>query len=321
MAERSESAAIRPLWSGTITFGLVSVPVELHSAQRSNSTGLRTVSSEGHLLQRRYKCPAEDKELTDEELVRGYRVDDEYVVVTDEELESLAPEKSREIDLRAFVDVSEISPLYLLRTYYLLPGPDARKPYQLLAQVMERAKRAGIATFVMRGKEYLAAIFAEKGLLRAQTLRYHDEVRDAQRVGLPDPKQVTVPKGRLREMTRAIEDLTRDAPDIDSFHDEYAERLGALATEKWERHEDVVEVEADEAPPQERVVDLMQALKERVQSSVVERGQSDGPAEPAQLSKKELYERAKQLDIGGRSHMTREELIEAIAEAAGHESA
>lgn len=110
--------------------------------------------------------------------MRGYEVEkDRFILVDDEELVALAPEKSQEIDLKRFVELSEIDPVYFERAYFLAPDRDAVKAYRLLARTMEEAGRAGIATFVMRGKEYLVAIIAEQGFLRAETLRFHDELR------------------------------------------------------------------------------------------------------------------------------------------------
>jgi hypothetical protein len=152
----------RSFWSGTITFGLVSIPVELYPASRSQRLSLRMVAEDGTPLTRRYFCPKEDKELEWDEIVRGYEVEkDTYVVVTDAELEKLAPEKTRDIDLRVFVDQGQLDPMHFDRAYYLTPGGNSTKAYRLLAATMEQTEKAGIATFVMRGKEYLIAILAE----------------------------------------------------------------------------------------------------------------------------------------------------------------
>ena len=191
MPERvpSEDAARpRAFWSGLLSFGLVSIPVELFPAHRSHGGALRMLDADGTPLARRYYCPADDEDVPAEHLVHGYELDNgRIVVVTDEELEALAPKKSREIDLRLFVDRDSIPALYFERSYFLAPGADSGKAYRLLCAVMERSRRAGIATFVMRDREYLIAIFAEGGLLRGETLRFHGEVRSSSDVGLPKP--------------------------------------------------------------------------------------------------------------------------------------
>src|SRR2546421_10348321 len=154
-ASTSQSSA-RPFWSGTLTFGLVSVPVDLYPGNRTNRAPLRMLSPEGEPLSRRYFSQKSGKELDDEDMVRGYEIDkDRYVVVTDEELERLAPEQSRDIDLRRFVPLEEIPPLYFDRSYFLAPSEGSEKAYKLLAETMKKEDLAGIATFVMRGKEYL----------------------------------------------------------------------------------------------------------------------------------------------------------------------
>src|SRR5690606_796011 len=143
---------------------------------------------EGVPLARRYYDEKHEREIQREEIVRGFELDDgEMVLVTDAELEALEPDKTRDIDLRRFVPAESIDARYFDRGYFLAPSGDSTKAYRLLAAVMEKSKRAGIATFVMRGKEYLVAIFAENGILRAETLRFADELRSADDVGLPEP--------------------------------------------------------------------------------------------------------------------------------------
>jgi DNA end-binding protein Ku len=151
--EDRERPAIRPFWSGTITFGLVSVPVHLYPAVRRGGMALRMLDADGTPLARRYYCPEHGREVPPEEIVRGYEIDKErYVVVEDHELEALTPRKSRDIDLTRFVRQEEIPPFFFDRAYFLTPSGDSTKAYRLLAEVMEKSRRAGIATFVMRLK-------------------------------------------------------------------------------------------------------------------------------------------------------------------------
>lgn len=265
--EDDDSGAPRPFWSGTIAFGLISLPVSLFPANRGKSLSLKMVDADGTPLARRYFCEKEGKALTRDDIVRGYKVDEEtYVVVEDEELESLAPEKSREIDLRRFVSLDAIDPMYFERAYFLTPDEGATKAYRLLAKSMEDEKRAGIATFVMRGKEYLCAIVAEKGILRAETLRFHDEVRTPEDVGLPERKKVS--KDAVQQMQKAMRALAAKGFDRDELADAQARRLLALAKKKLKSGKDVVrapEEVAEEAAAESNVVDLMQVLKERLQ--------------------------------------------------------
>ena len=149
-------------WSGSLSFGLVNVPVQMFPATRHSEVRLRLMSPQGALLERHFFCPSDEQEVAPDEIVRGYELEDgTYIVVDDEELEALEPQKSREIDLQEFVDLSELPPSILERGYYLTPQKDATKAYRLLAEVMEQTQQAGIATFVMRDREYLVAIFRE----------------------------------------------------------------------------------------------------------------------------------------------------------------
>ncbi|MBA3564028.1 MAG: Ku protein [Gammaproteobacteria bacterium] len=311
----------RALWSGVITFGLVSVPVDLFPANRARSVSLRMIDEEGTPLSRRYFCPEEDRPVDWDEIVRGYETEKEkYVVVTDEELDALEPEKSREIDLRRFVDLSEIDPMYFERAYFLAPASESNKAYRLLAEAMDRAGRAGIATFVMRGKEYLVALISEHKILRAETLRFHDELRSASSVGLPKLEKAEVK--RVREMEQAIQKLSAKSFDRDEMSDDYAERLRKLVARKLKSGEDVVEVAEDvedELSGGAEVIDIMEILKQRLEGqgrSVRASASSGGKASDLEnRSKEDLYARAQKLDIPGRSSMTKKELVRAIRKA------
>jgi DNA end-binding protein Ku len=315
-----DGAAPRAFWSGTITFGLVSIPVDLYPANRSQRVSLRMVSKDGTPLARRYFCPKEDREIDWDEIVRGYEVEkDTYVVVTDEELEKLAPDKTRDIDLRRFVDAADIDPIYFERAYYLTPAGNSTKAYRLLAATMEQKNRAGIATFVMRGKEYLVAILADKGILRAETLRFADEVRTPEDIGLPEP--VEPEAADVTKMEQRIGKLMRQSLSEKELVDRGAERLLELVAKKEKAGRDVVAVpEGAEAPASAGVIDLMEVLKRSLQgqapSKRVPSQKSSADGKLQSRSRDELYERAKQLDIPGRSGMTKQQLIAAIERSA-----
>jgi DNA end-binding protein Ku len=266
VAEHDEDdVAPRSFWSGTITFGLVSIPVELYPAHRSQRVSLRMVAPDGTPLARRYFCPKEDKALEWDEIVRGYELEkDEYVVVTDEELEKLAPDRTRDIDLRRFVPAADLDPMHFQRAYFLTPGGNSNKAYRLLAATMEQTGRAGIATFVMRGKEYLVAILAENGILRAETLRFADEVRTTEDVGLPEPVKPSTTS--VRRMEKAIAALARSTLDEEQLEDTAAQRLLELAARKERAGEDVVQApDGAAAEPTAGVIDLMEVLKRSLQ--------------------------------------------------------
>jgi DNA end-binding protein Ku len=223
---------------------------------------MRMLSPDGVPLSRRYYSQETGKDLQDDQMIRGYETEKgKYVVVTDEELDKLAPEKSRDIDLRRFVDEQAIPPIYFERGYFLTPGRGTEKAYRLLARIMEDGGRVGIGTFVMRGKEYLVAIAAENGILRAQTLRFADEIRSPAEVGLPKkkkPAKQTVAKFEKLIARRAEKEISTK-----ELKDEQTGRLLKLVKSKKSRGKDLVETE--ETPASDgTVVDIMEVLKKNL---------------------------------------------------------
>lgn len=326
-----ETPRLRPFWSGTISFGLVSVPVDLYPANRPKRVSLRMLSPGGVPLARRYFDEQHEREIARDNIVRGFELDNgEMVVVTDEELEALEPEKTRDIDLRRFVPADAIDPRFFERGYFLTPAEGSNKAYRLLAAVMEKSKRAGIATFVMRGKEYLIAIFAENGILRGETLRFADELRTPDDIGLPEPAK---PKAAtVKKMAAAIDRLKKADLAEKELRDEWAERLLKLVQRKAKKGEDTVALpaEIEEAGrPDSDVIDLMEVLKRSLEGTrerkseraAPRRAPKKAPAKKsassglASLSKDELYERAQEMDIEGRSSMTKAQLLRAVEKA------
>ena len=270
MPDDRDELRARAFWSGTITFGLVSIPVNLFSGVRSHGVAFRMLSEDGTPLARRFFCPKQDREVSDDEIVRGYEITkDKYVVVTDDELEALEPRKSRDIDLRRFVPVDQIDPIYFERSYFLTPAGESTKAYRLLADSLESNERAGIATFVMRGKEYLIAITAENGIMRADTLRFADELRSAADVGLPktEPKVKAAEVTKMRKLIDAHAKTT--VPDSD-LEDEYAQKVEKLVAKKEKKHQDVFELPEEEqeeaSTDNSDVIDLVEVLKRSLQS-------------------------------------------------------
>jgi DNA end-binding protein Ku len=275
LPEARESPLGRAIWSGSISFGLVTVPVELFSAwRRRGGPALRMLGPSGSPLRREYVCPRDERVLAGDEIERGYEVSEgEFVVVTDDELERVAPERSRDISLERFVPRDAIDPAYFVRSYVLLPGGEQVKAYALLADTMESSGRAAIARFVMRGKSYAVAIFADHGVLRASTLRFGDEVRDTEALGVAPPGEIDA--AALRKMAAQVKQLAATRLDEKELADAEGAEILELARRKRERGEDVVEVDVEapaaDAPAEgeasaegERVVDLMALLKERL---------------------------------------------------------
>jgi DNA end-binding protein Ku len=269
--DEQQELRARAFWSGTITFGLVSIPVNLFPGTRHQRAALRMLAEDGTPLQRRFFCEKQNREVERDEIAKGYEsAKGKYVVVTDDELDALEPKKSRDIDLRRFVPAADIDPLYFERSYYLAPAGDTTKAYRLLAETMTETGRAGIATFVMRGKEYLVAIVAEDGLLRADTMRFADEVRSSKAVGLP--AKGTVKAADVTRMRKTIKANSAARLPVAELADEFSERLRKLVAKKEKKHEDVYELpeellDDEEAEGEDaQVIDLVEVLKRSLKS-------------------------------------------------------
>ncbi|WP_101676089.1 non-homologous end joining protein Ku [Alloalcanivorax mobilis] len=316
----------RPFWSGTLSFALVSVPVGLFPANRGKALSLRWVDRDGARLARRYYCSKEDIELGSDDLVRGYPVgDDRYVVITDRELEQLAPDKSQEISLQRFVPLEQVDPMRFERAYFLTPEKGGIKAYRMLARAMQDSARAGIATFVLRGKEHLVAILSHNGILRVETLRFDEELRSPGDVGLAAPSAPASPV--VKRFLSAMKPLRKAKLDARQLSDRHARRVLEQARKKRKAGRDLIAVAASEksrtAAPTQEPVDLMAVLKRGLKeglpaSSASGRGKkrSDSDGDLGALSKNELYQRAKRQHIEGRSRMTKAQLISALEAAA-----
>ena len=214
---------------------------------------------DGKPLARKYFAEKTGKDLDADEVVRGYEVDKgKFVIVTDEELERLQPEKTRDIDLKQFVPADSIPPLYFERGYFLTPAAGSQKAYKLLAETMNKSGLAGIATFVMRGKEYLVAIFSDNGILRAETMRFADELRAPSDIGLPKKKEP--PKATVHKFEKLIAGKSKKQFSPTKLADKQSDELLKLVKKKQKKRGSVVEVDA-EADTDHKVVDLVQILK------------------------------------------------------------
>jgi DNA end-binding protein Ku len=263
--ELEDQPALRLFWSGMITFGLVSVPVALYTASRDRGVKMRMTTEDGTLLKRRYICPEEDELLESDEIVRAYeRGPDEFVVMSDEELAKIAPKKSREIELERFVVRSQIDQRYFDRSYLLAPDRETTKPYRLLAQIMEDTDRVGVGTFIMRGKPHLVAILSDNGILRAQTLRFDQDLRKPESVGLEPAEEPE--SSVVKKIDRQVRKLEVDELPEELMIDEDAERLLALVESKADAGQAIGKLDEKEMESAE-VVDLIDILKERLKAS------------------------------------------------------
>jgi DNA end-binding protein Ku len=274
----------RAIWSGSISFGLLNVPVRLYSAVARRGISLREIrESDGARIRHRRVAEGTDEEVPYEKIQKAFEITSgNYVPITKDEMAALAPEKTRAVEVKDFVDLDEIDPIYFDSPYYLGPADGAEKAYSLLASAMERSGKVAIARFVFRNKEHLAALRADNGVLTLTTMRFADEVVPPDELDdvLPDKK----PKVAAKEVEMAeqlIDSLTSDF-DPSAYRDEYREELMSLIERKAEGKEIV----APEAPEQEatKAPDLMAALEESIAAV---KGKSDGkPRKPAKAKAK-----------------------------------
>ena len=296
-ATQEAGAPVRSMWSGTITFGLVSIPVDLLSAVRPRQTAMKLVDKSGHALGREYHCSKEGKELDHDELVRGYETDEgKMVVITDEEFESVAPEMSGDIELRGFVPLEQIPPMYFQKPYFLAPSGKSAKAYNLLTATMEKTGRVGVGSFVMRGHEYLVAIVSDNGVLRADTLRYTDEIRTPESIGLPKVKKPA--PGKVTQFGKAIDALKQTKLAMAELADQDAQALRELAESKQKKDEDVIhqrgleEVDAEATQGSAQIIDLMEVLRKSLsKNAVVTR--AGGDSEPISLDERRAAKKKK----------------------------
>jgi DNA end-binding protein Ku len=302
----------RAIWTGAISFGLVTVPVGLFSATEQKDVRFHQFQR-GTSSRIRYRRISEEtgEEVAYADIVKGYELDDgNYVIVTPEELEAVEPGRSRTIDVHDFVDLADIDPVHFEKSYYLAPRDEtSRRPYSLLRRAMHESGRVAIATFVMRTKQYLAAIRAHEDVLVLETMFFPDEVRDPLAALDELPVDADLDERELA-MARQLVDTLTTPWQPDRYQDTYRERVLELIERKRQGEDVLTE------PPREpsgQVVDLMAALRASVEAA---KGRS-APAgdDPAALSTKELETRARELGVPGRSKMKRAELQQAVAEA------
>lgn len=319
----------RPIWRGSLNFGLVTVPVQLYSATEDHTIHFRQLErGTGDRVRYRRVNERTGEEVHYDDVVKGYELDDgDYVVIEPEELEEITPGRSRTINIEAFVGMDDIDPIYFQKSYWLAPSDqDFARAYGLLIQAMRQTNRAGIARFVMRNREYVAAVRATSdNVLALDTLLFAEDVRDPQQAmgSLPDAGE---PRGNEVDMAvQLIESMSEDW-NPSEFHDTYNERVRQLVADKEAGREVTPEGKPSEPT---KVVDLFDALSASVQGRgggsrksrrTRQRKRDSGP-DLSQLRKTDLDEMAKEANIHGRSKMTREQLEDALRnEAAGNSS-
>jgi DNA end-binding protein Ku len=249
------------MWSGAISFGLVNVPVKLYSAVSRKTVRFHQLNSDtGHRISQKRVDSVTGEEVPYEKLVKGFELTkDRYVVITPEELDSVAPEKTRAIDIEDFVDLEDIDPIFYDHPYYLVPDKGAGKAYGLLMEAMRESGKVAIARVVIRSKEQLVAIRPAAGdVLTMETMIFHDEVVPTDDLdGVPDAKELKTTDRELKMAQQLIDSLTSDFEPA-KYHDEYREKVLELVERKAEGEEIAIQPQ-DEEPT--KVPDLMAALE------------------------------------------------------------
>jgi DNA end-binding protein Ku len=309
----------RPIWSGSLSFGLVNVPVKLMSATRDLAVHFNQLhEKDKSRIEVRRVCSKEGEEVPWEEVARGYELDNgDVILLTDEELEAADPKKTRTIDIEAFVDQEEIDPVFYDHPYFLVPDTNeaAVRAYHLLRTVMERSGQVAIARFVLRTKEYLVAVRTRGDAITLTTMLFHDEVRSTDDVGIDK-----LPKAKPKEVDQAVKLVKALQRDFDpaNYEDDHRKRLLALVDKKRKGQE--IEI-PDEPQAPKAVPDLMAALEASIQRmksggrkalAADAAAESNDSAALKRLPKKDLVARAKEADIEGVSKMSKDELVEAL---------
>jgi DNA end-binding protein Ku len=250
---------VQAIWRGTISFSLVAIPVQLVKAVAPGRVSFHLLHSKDYSpLARKMFCPAEEALVSPDEIIRGYEIGpDRYLVVPDEELESVSPERSRTIEIVEFINMHEVDPIYYDHPYYLVPAQGGEKAYRLLVEVMRRTNKAGLAKFVLHEREYLVAVQSTEGALALITLHYHEEI-------LPD-EDIGPAEGEIyaEEESRVKKSIKKMLADFNPGHyaDERRQKIMALLQKKAEEKALVEAPEVKEAegegPP-----DLIAALEE-----------------------------------------------------------
>ena len=257
----------RAIWNGSISFGLVNIPVKLYNAVSRKNVSFHQIDADsGARIKMQRVSSKTGEEVPYERIVKGYELSPErYVLVEPEELDALDPEATHTIDIEEFVDLADIDPIFFDSAYYLAPGKGAEKSYALLARAMEDQGKVALARFVMRTKQYLAAVRAKEGMLLLSTMVYADEVVPPEQ--LPELDEIDRVKVNDREVAMAaqlIDSLSADF-EPERFRDTYREQVLELIERKASGEEIVVE--APQAPEATSVVDLMAALEASVKEA------------------------------------------------------
>ena len=319
--------APRSIWRGSITFGLITIPVKVYTAvgrEAKDKIDLHLLhEKDGERIHYSRSCEKGHKDLDWDEIVKGYEYSKgKWVEITDEDLETLELPSLKTIDVESFVPYEQIDPMYFDKTYYVIPDEQSVKAYRLMSEALADEDLVGIAKVAMREREHLCALRISDDVMVMETMHWPEEVRDAKFDELRKRPKV---QDKERKMARQLIKQLSDDFDPSRFKDEYHKAMKRLIERKIEG-EDIVVPETPEEP--ESVIDLMEALK----ASVVAAKRGEKPKPPKKqaskgsakskahedlsaLTKEELAERARKLGVEGRSKMDKKELVKAVRKA------
>jgi DNA end-binding protein Ku len=246
-----------PVWKGTLSFGLLAIPVRLYTAARSQHMNLHQLHKVCHTrLKQPLYCPHCNRQVERSEVVRGYEYEKgQYVIVNEEEIKKITPRSSTVMEIVAFVKQEQIDPIYFDASYFMLPDKDSEKPYALLLKTLEDSDRVGIATVTMHQREYTVFIRPRKNGLTIHTMYYANEIREVAGYGDAE-KDVKLKPAELKLAEQLVESLSQDFKP-EKYHDKFQENLKALIEAK-QKGKAIV---AEEKPRPARVIDMMEALK------------------------------------------------------------
>jgi len=262
-SSRGDEVALHVIWSGTVSFSLVAIPVQLVRAVEPGRVSFHMLHSKDYSpLTRSMFCPKEERIVPPDEIIRGYEIGpDRYLLITDEELESVSPERSRTIEIVEFIDMKEVDPIYYDHPYYLVPSKGGEKSYRLLAEVMRRTNKAGLAKFVLGEREYLVAVKSSEGAIVLITLHYREEILPDEDISPKEEEIATDEQSRIKQsMKKMLADFNPG-----QYADARREKIVALLKQKVKEKVMVqapeVEKEVGEGP-----ADLIAALEESMRN-------------------------------------------------------
>jgi DNA end-binding protein Ku len=306
----------RAIWTGAINFGLVNVPVRIYSAIEEHKLHFRFIHQKDESPIGYQKiCKKEDKPVPDKEIVKAFEFKkDEFVYMSDKDFEAARVEGYKTIDITDFVPYADIDPIYFAKTYYIGPQEGSEKVYSLLVRAMEDSELAAIAKFVMRDRQYLGALRVREGTITLEQLYFADEIRPVNEIR---PRKAQVSSNELKMAAQLIDSFTGEWKP-EQYKDTYRDALLEVIKAKRKGKEIHRAPEVEEEQP----TDLLAALRASVDAArggkrkAPSRNGGSANGDLEELSKAELDERARDAGISGRSKMSKQQLVEALSDAA-----